>query len=295
MVKVLSLRGGGIRGYATAILLAEVERRLGTPGEPKPLCQVFDLIVGTSVGAIMAVGLALDIPATKLVEFFEVEGPEIFKKRGFAPLLRMLGKPRYDTKNLIAALDRHYLPEAVLGLCYTKVMVTSTRYRGDESRLWKSWKHTDMKASIAAASSAAALTYFEPVVIDGFGHGDGGMWANNPADNAVIEAKKLWPASAVTVVDIACPSNKSEFEPRRGIVEAASHVADIFIGAGEDAGSYRARWIIGGDGKFLTFEPQLLEANHDLGDTSKRNMAQLRLCAEYRLERNADEICAAIG
>ena len=288
MIRVLSLRGGGIRGIATAILLEAVEKTT-----KRPICETFDLIVGTSVGAIMAIALALKIPATDLVDFFVTEGPLIFRSRKFFRIAQMLGHPRFDVQNLRAAISRHYMPEALLAHTFTKVMVTSTRYRGLESRFWKSWKHTELSAVDAASSSAAALTYFAPVNIGDFDHGDGGMFANNPVDCAVIEAHKLWPAHHLAVIDIACPNNKLDFEPRGGIIEAAPHIANIFIGSGEDAATYKAKYLIQ-NGRLLTIEPPLLDADRDIGDASERNLKELRKCAEWRLERNVDDIVRAI-
>jgi predicted acylesterase/phospholipase RssA len=50
---VLSLDGGGMRGLVTAHMLRHLERRLGG----RPLSAFFDIIVGTSTGAIQAVSL----------------------------------------------------------------------------------------------------------------------------------------------------------------------------------------------------------------------------------------------
>jgi patatin-like phospholipase/acyl hydrolase len=50
--KVLSIDGGGIRGVGPAMVLAEIEERTG-----RPAAERFDLIVGTSTGGILALGL----------------------------------------------------------------------------------------------------------------------------------------------------------------------------------------------------------------------------------------------
>jgi predicted acylesterase/phospholipase RssA len=52
--RVLSIDGGGIRGIIPATFLAEVERRTG-----QPIASLFDLIVGTSTGGILALGLTV--------------------------------------------------------------------------------------------------------------------------------------------------------------------------------------------------------------------------------------------
>jgi uncharacterized protein len=53
-IKILSLDGGGMRGVIPGILLTEIERRTG-----KPISELFDLIAGTSIGAVYALGLTI--------------------------------------------------------------------------------------------------------------------------------------------------------------------------------------------------------------------------------------------
>src|ERR1700755_3158067 len=52
--RVLSLDGGGAKGFYTLGALKEIEALAGNP-----LCQTFDLIYGTSTGAIIAALLGL--------------------------------------------------------------------------------------------------------------------------------------------------------------------------------------------------------------------------------------------
>lgn len=292
MKRVLSLRGGGIRGVATAVLLAEVERVT-----KKPICESFDLLAGTSVGGIMAIGLALKLPAEQLVEFFEIEGPKIFADRKFGRFFQMLGHPRYQIEHLISALERHFDAgdtQTLMAHVYQKVMVTSTRFRGLESRIWKSWKHTDLRCVTAAASSAAAPSYFNPVSISDFAHCDGGCWGNNPAAVAAVEAKKLWPYWYFNIVDIACPASRSDFEPTRGgVLDYVPHLTDMFIGSGEDVMSYIAKQFVG-QGKLVSIQPELFRAKHDLGNTSKSNIQELKNCARYDLDRNLDLILGCL-
>jgi len=51
--KVLSIDGGGIRGIIPAMVVAHIERQMGQPAH-----ELFDLMVGTSTGGILALGLA---------------------------------------------------------------------------------------------------------------------------------------------------------------------------------------------------------------------------------------------
>ena len=58
-----------------------IERQLDElTGDPQPLGKRFDLIGGTSTGAILAAGLALGMKACELRDFYVELGPDIFKK-----------------------------------------------------------------------------------------------------------------------------------------------------------------------------------------------------------------------
>jgi Patatin-like phospholipase len=55
--RILSLSGGGYLGLYTAALLARLEQEHGGP-----LGRRFDLIAGTSVGGMLALALAFEVP-----------------------------------------------------------------------------------------------------------------------------------------------------------------------------------------------------------------------------------------
>jgi len=57
--RILSIDGGGVRGAFAAAALAHLETRCS-----QPLGNYFDLIAGTSTGAIIAAGLAMGLRAS---------------------------------------------------------------------------------------------------------------------------------------------------------------------------------------------------------------------------------------
>ena len=59
--QILSLDGGGIRGVFIAAFLAEIEERNNTK-----ITNHFDLIVGTSTGGIIALGLGMGLSAKEI-------------------------------------------------------------------------------------------------------------------------------------------------------------------------------------------------------------------------------------
>jgi cGAMP-activated phospholipase len=64
--QILSLSGGGYLGLYTISVLADLEDRIHAP-----LATRFDLIAGTSVGGIIAIGIANEVPAASIKDAFE--------------------------------------------------------------------------------------------------------------------------------------------------------------------------------------------------------------------------------
>ncbi|GMI72522.1 hypothetical protein like AT1G61850 [Hibiscus trionum] len=69
-IRILSLDGGGMKGFATLQILQEIEKRTG-----KRMHELFDLICGTSTGGIYAAALGI-----KLMSAYQLE--EIYKNFG---------------------------------------------------------------------------------------------------------------------------------------------------------------------------------------------------------------------
>ena len=107
--RALALTGGGYRGLFSAQALASMEE-----ATRKPIGQSFDLICGTSIGGIVAIAAAFEIPMSKVVEVFESQGPLIFPADRRTPqgalskkidLATHLGKPRYSSSPLRDAVE----------------------------------------------------------------------------------------------------------------------------------------------------------------------------------------------
>ena len=76
---------GAIEGLYTATILRQLEEVLG-----RPIASHFDLICGTSVGGILALGLAAEILSDKLQAIFEEKGECIFGSRSIGRRLNWL-------------------------------------------------------------------------------------------------------------------------------------------------------------------------------------------------------------
>ena len=73
MKRILTIDGGGIKGVCPASFLATVDNSI-----EGNIADYFDLIVGTSTGGIIALGLGLGLSAKEILTFYEEFGPVIF-------------------------------------------------------------------------------------------------------------------------------------------------------------------------------------------------------------------------
>ena len=105
--RILSLDGGGVRGVLACGILAEVERRLTLrSGRPDfRLCEYFDLIGGTSTGAILAAALAMGKTCAEATELFSEIAPEPATGKGRGAGIR---RGRYDALRLEPVLTRAF-------------------------------------------------------------------------------------------------------------------------------------------------------------------------------------------
>jgi len=105
--RILSIDGGGVRGIIALGFIERLEALLaGAHGKPVRLCDHFDLIGGTSTGAIIATALALGYSARDIRDFYVRMGPKVFRR----PWLRL---PGWQAKFDAEALRREIL--AVVG------------------------------------------------------------------------------------------------------------------------------------------------------------------------------------
>lgn len=289
-MNILSIQGGGIRGIVPAMILAEFEQQTRLPVRAH-----FDLIVGTSTGAIMAIALSLGLSAAELVGLYATKGAFIFERRWLLGLIHA----RYSIRHLRMVLQE-YFGDALFGDCDTRTMVTALEVCTNKAHLIKSWKHGGISAVDAASASAAAPTYFDPVTIapsnafEGGQFVDGGIFANNPAPQAMIEAWKLSNRShALKLVDLACPApTRRPRPPRAGVVGMLPRLADMFINAGMDSAQHITS--VAMNGAYLPLQPDLDLASPEMDDASAANIENLRWAGGRQAPALAARIIAHI-
>jgi hypothetical protein len=213
--KILSIDGGGIRGVFPAMFLTDLEAKLKADGrENWQIYQNFDLICGTSTGGIIAIALALGIPANEIYELYLNNANTIFgNKKGFLKRLKYSAHKRDDLEKLIRDKFKSYHngedgEDPRLKHCKTHVAIPIYDLMEGRPSVLKSNYHPafvrdfHIPAYQAALATSAAPTYFDPYSasytdLNGLekpfqNKVDGGVFANNPTLNGIVEAQKAF-------------------------------------------------------------------------------------------------------
>lgn len=188
--KILSIDGGGIKGLYSAVILDQFEKKYG------PIHQHFNLICGTSTGGIIALALALGIPASEIVKFYTEKGPKIFPyvtpwSRKFHEWKAVLCLSKYKNNQLRAALEEVFQDKKIKD-CLSDVLIPSVNITSGKPYVFKSdyipryTRDSERLLVEVSLATSAAPTYFPIVNLNTKNDGlqqfvDGGLFANNPS------------------------------------------------------------------------------------------------------------------
>jgi len=180
--RVLALDGGGVKGVLTLGMLKPLEEELRNRAGGSPtfrLSDYYDLIGGTSTGAIIASGLALGLSVDQMIDLYMRLGPEVFgRTAGDGVFLQS----RFESKKLRRALQS-VLTTKTLGTEDLKTGLAIHAKRIDTGSAWVVTNHPlgafydpDVESGIfpnkryrlidLVLASAAAPTFFDEVTID---------------------------------------------------------------------------------------------------------------------------------
>ncbi len=188
--QILSLDGGGIKGIFSAAILAAIEDDLGVR-----ITDHFDLIVGTSTGGIIALGLGLGLTPLEILDFYYEHGPDIFRQRNLRALRHPFRNKYADSALRVALQDNEVFGGNLLGDSNKSLVIPSYSLVKNDVYLFKTDHHDrfvrDWKVPAwqVALATCAAPTYFPAAShIANLRHVDGGVWANNPIMVGLTEA-----------------------------------------------------------------------------------------------------------
>lgn len=191
--KILSIDGGGIRGVYPAHILRCIEERLQVN-----VVDTFDMIAGTSTGSIIAAGVATGVPAADIVAMYKEHGAGIFCNKRFVLPVKGV-QPMFDSIYHARYLENvltEVFQDKRLGDIEKPLLLPSTDIGNGCVHVLKSGYSKDFTrdnkvlVKDAVLASCSAPTYFDPRRLNEYLLADGGLWANNPALAAVIDAQK---------------------------------------------------------------------------------------------------------
>ena len=189
--RILSLDGGGAKGFYTLGVLAEIEGLIGCR-----LHEKFDLVFGTSTGSIIGSMIALGMSVDEIHTLYKQYVPEI---------MRLKKSSQKSAK--LTELAAEIFKEAKFDDVKTAVGVVTTKWVIERPMIFKGSvaqahgrKGTflpgfGVKIGDAVKASCSAVPFFEPTtVITGNGDEvklvDGGYCANNPTLYAIADASR---------------------------------------------------------------------------------------------------------
>jgi predicted acylesterase/phospholipase RssA len=228
-IRILSLDGGGMRGYLSATFLKRFCLDAGI--KPNRMFDSFDIITGTSIGGIQALGYTYGQSPDDMLQFFATKGASIFYYNSVLPLSAykfsvIMGLPTYPSTfygqdALKSALLEVFGANLKLSDLPGKVIIPAWDTHEDESTIFSNitgfepfmtGANQDV-VSVGLSTSAAPL-YFPPASVNAHTLIDGGVYQNNPVTMAFSVAKKMFPqASRFCVLSAGTGVAHNDFIP----------------------------------------------------------------------------------
>jgi predicted acylesterase/phospholipase RssA len=189
LCRILSLDGGGAKGFYTLGVLKEIEGLLKCP-----LYQRFDLVFGTSTGAIIASLIALGYSVDEIHELYKSHVPAV-----------MQNQPSTARSAALSKLTREVFGEKTLADVKTGLGIVTTKWISERPMIFKSsiGQAHGRKGSFvpgfgvgladAVEASCSAYPFFDRKTVttaagDVVELIDGGYCANNPTLYAIADA-----------------------------------------------------------------------------------------------------------
>jgi patatin-like phospholipase/acyl hydrolase len=300
--RILTIDGGGIRGLVSAIWLEALQQRLQAAGKG-PLHAHFDLIAGSSTGALIAAGLGIGMQASQIVELYETFGDDVFPgaaERLWSRVTRSftqgLSAPRYSPKGIERVLKRVF-GERTLGSATPRTMAIAYDTVTRNPLFFKSFKpeHADIPLWEVCRAATAAPSYFPAhlATIERRRRAliDGGVVANNPTACALAEAVRLNDDASldgIVVLSVGTGQTTRPISEREattwGALEWAIPIIDVLFDGSADSVDYISRQLLG-DAHYFRLQAPLTRGYDDFDNVDRTNLAALRQTAEAHLDK----------
>lgn len=240
--RILALDGGGVRGAISVAFLKRIEEICGEQDVSKKpaLCDYFDLIGGTSTGAIIGTTLALGLSADSIRDIYFRLAPRAFRRRW-----RIAGvQTVFDARALREEIDK-IVGDRTLDTQDLRTRLAIVMKRMDTGSAWivtnsprsKYWDdavdgsyigNRYYRLAALVRASTAAPYFFAPetiAVVDGETPGlfiDGGITPHNNPSLALLQVATIpaygfaWPTGAdrLHIISIGTGTHRPSLNPR---------------------------------------------------------------------------------
>ncbi|MBS8264125.1 patatin [Mesobacillus boroniphilus] len=297
-MRILCIDGGGIRGIFPIAILQAIEEEYG-----KPVGELFDVISGTSTGAIIAASVALNTSMQELMGRYETYGERIFERKSKIGLLKSVYSDRYLRRLLKQAFKDITLGDIEKPLLIPAVDITHGKpyvHRTDFG--YSSENELSIKLWDAVLSSCSAPIYFPPNNVNNqYLSIDGGLWANNPSLVCVTEALHHFKAALdeIEILSIGTGQQNIDFtidkEKYWGIrqwlpfqfpsFKVTPKLLDLAMDLSSESVSYHCRLLLGE--QYLRLNTELSE---EVPFDDFTNMAKLKALGQQVFHDNKEKI-----
>lgn len=318
--RILALDGGGLRGILTLGILESLEavlRERHGDDDDFRLSDYFDLVAGTSTGAIIAAGLAQGDSVATLVDQYMALGAKVFEK---SFLRKGLFRAKYHEGKLSEELRGFYGADTTLGSDKLRTGLLIVTKRLDTGSVWPLGNNPQGKYFASSSpgiiangeyplwkvvrASTAAPAFFDPESItiaeeagaekvDGE-FVDGGVSPfNNPSVQALMYATLAgyrvgWPFGGDNLLLVSLGTGSADPSVQRTSL-TAKHAINSLMSLMNDCASLQEILL-----QWMSSSSTASEIDSELGDLGGDTLgpAELLSYLRYNIELNPDEVQA---
>jgi patatin-like phospholipase/acyl hydrolase len=314
---LLSLDGGGIRGIIHAHVLARFEDLF-----KKRAAKIFSAVSGASTGALVGVGIG--IPDTKrpgkslysaqdILGLYLNERGNMFEKQKFTKRVSsvngILG-PRYNVAKMEATLKKYFGGRRMSDLLIPTFVPAVEVFKGKGATIFSSAKarlkpQRDYWVWEVARATTAAPSFFESkeILEDATGENqdtilnfwDGGLFAHNPAEIALMEAQKIFPKTHMkdfVLVSIGTGERKQrisqEMSKNMGFANGGGQIFTATMSAQNSMIEKKMKRQLGDN--YIRLQVDLDEEGVFLDNLSASYLERLYFATEKMLDENLEKI-----
>lgn len=327
IVKILSVDGGGMRGILPLEILKEIEARTG-----KPICEIFDVMGGTSTGGLITLALNVEshekktdgekkkpkFTASEISQLYCDKGCDIFGHENQTWFGKGgVVKPRYTSEGL-ESLASELLGDTALSSSLSNIVLTSYNVEEDMPLLFESHRarqapHFDYLMREVGVGTASAPTYFPAKTVRNFAGEascvvDGGVIMNNPALTTLAVAQELFPDAEILFVSLGTgrvfQTLKAGDMKEAGLMSWAKPLAGIMTSCSTSVVDGQMSRLLGHHAKhdllpqhYFRFQPEIDKELEPMDDVRESQIEALKLAARESVAANArmmDDLIACL-